>query len=470
MNDATLDERFRENPLVTVALGIRFYAGAPLISPQGDRLGTLCAIDRTSQHPTSAQIDALKKLAHQVVLLMEHRKINQELRAEQKRSELQSALKRHIVDFKPTSEQVFGWSKDQVLGKRLVDHLVPESRRVQSAALLNRRGESRGLRQNGEEFPIEFTLIPVFLNGIPHFTAFIRDLSEPHRLAKELKDKTEFMAQVMDHLPVSLFCKDGHQDFKFSLWNRKAVDTWGIPESEILGRSAHDFFPADQAARMHLQDLDTLNGGRTVDIPEEIVNSKSLGRRFVHTVKVPIADENGKPRFILGIAEDITERKESELQLLNGAKMSSLGQMAAGMAHEINNPLAIIKGQAQLLEIRAESGLVTVEDLRLSAIKISQTVDRIARIIQGLRSFSRDSRGDPFTPTSLGNLLDDALNLCQTRFKNHGVELRRPVSPPECVLECRSSEIIQVLLNLLNNGFDAAFRGLGRRSHDPGHG
>ncbi len=473
VNDATQDDRFRENPLVTGEMGFRFYAGAPLISPRGDRLGTLCVIDRTSRYPTPAQIDALKKLAHQVVLLMEYRKINRELRTEQKRFETQSALKRQIVDFSPdailtfevsgsivefnpSSERIFGRSKDQVQGMQFVDQLFPEIKRFQEAALLNRRGESRGLRSSGEAFPIEFTLIPVFLDGTPHFTAFIRDLSEPHRLARELRAKTEFLAQVMDHLPVSLFCKDGNQDFKFTLWNRKAVETWGIPESEILGKSAPDFFPTDQAERMQAQDLDTLNGGRTVDIPEEIVNSKSLGRRIVHTVKVPIADESGKPRFILGIAEDITERKQSELQLLNSAKMSSLGQMAAGMAHEINNPLAIIKGQAQLLEVRAESGQVTVEDLRISAGKIAQTVDRIAKIIQGLRSFSRDSKGDPFSPTPLASLLDGALDLCQTRFKNHGVELRRPATLPDCVLDCRASEIIQVLLNLLNNGFDAA--------------
>ena len=151
---------------------------------------------------------------------------------------------------------------------------------------------------------------------------------------------------------------------------------------------------------------------------------------------------------------DVTDLRKSELKLVQASKMSTLGEMAGGIAHEINNPLAIISGKAHQLKsqlmrngLDPESGIRNLE-------KIEATALRISKIIRGLRSFSRNSDHDPFIPTPLNSIIEDTLELCRERFKNHSIELR--VSEiPDLSFSCRSAQISQVLLNLLNNAHDA---------------
>lgn len=136
------------------------------------------------------------------------------------------------------------------------------------------------------------------------------------------------------------------------------------------------------------------------------------------------------------------------------AKMSSLGEMASGIAHEINNPLAIL--QAKIFQMRK---LVDAEPLNKAKIyehadKMDDTVQRIAKIIKGLRSFSRNSEGDPMSISSAGAVIESTLEFCQARFKASAIVFK--LSPiPEAYIKCRESQLAQVVLNLLNNSFDA---------------
>jgi PAS domain S-box-containing protein len=166
----------------------------------------------------------------------------------------------------------------------------------------------------------------------------------------------------------------------------------------------------------------------------------------------PVLDENGKVIKILGTTQDITERFKIQLQMIQSNKMASLGEMASGIAHEINNPLAIIKMTAlQMQKNINEDNTV----LKNGVTKIDSTVDRISKIIQGLRTFSRDGRNDPFEIVSFDHLIDDILSFCKERLKHHSIQLIKEDFDPNLVFEGRQIEISQVILNLLNNAIDA---------------
>jgi C4-dicarboxylate-specific signal transduction histidine kinase len=164
--------------------------------------------------------------------------------------------------------------------------------------------------------------------------------------------------------------------------------------------------------------------------------------------------------------EKIVEQRTQQLQnaqanMMQSAKLSALGEMAAGVAHEINNPLAIICGTVSLSLERLESENPNLEKIREGLIKIENTSNKIAKIIRGLKMFSRNSEKDPMFPTPLASVINDTLELCQERFKEAGLALQ--VSPiPEMSIFCRPSQISQVILNLLNNAFDA-IEGLSER-------
>ena len=161
-------------------------------------------------------------------------------------------------------------------------------------------------------------------------------------------------------------------------------------------------------------------------------------------------------------AQNLLERER--LRSFAASKMSTLGEMAGGVAHEINNPLAIIHGKAGQLKQLLGQSLGQSRDRSDEALdparlivgldKIEQTAMRISKIIRGLRAFSRNSDRDPFMPIPLRSIIEDSLELSRERFRNRGIDLR-VAEIPETSIECRPSQIAQVLLNLLSNAFDA---------------
>jgi len=147
----------------------------------------------------------------------------------------------------------------------------------------------------------------------------------------------------------------------------------------------------------------------------------------------------------------ITDQQQS---MALSAKMSALGEMAGGVAHEINTPLAVIQLRTDQLQESLQEEPIDKEFFASALHAIDQTVGRIGKIVNGLRIFARDGKNDPFACYPVSKIVDDTLSLCRERFANHGV-LVEYSQQQELEISCRPSEITQVLLNLLNNAFDA---------------
>lgn len=157
--------------------------------------------------------------------------------------------------------------------------------------------------------------------------------------------------------------------------------------------------------------------------------------------------------FLLNFLNSLELVEEQRKQAMQSAKLSSLGEMASGIAHEINNPLTIISAIA-MTQRRPKSENEADRKLNDSLDKIIMTVDRIAKIIKGLRSFARDSYNDPAVSTSVQHIIDSTLELCNERIKSNGINLQILPFQNQCI-ECREVQIVQVLMNLLNNSLDA---------------
>lgn len=163
----------------------------------------------------------------------------------------------------------------------------------------------------------------------------------------------------------------------------------------------------------------------------------------------------------LGLAEDISYQIElnqkienQKIQLVHNAKMISLGEMAGGVAHEINTPLTVIlnKTRKQLQNLKSTSvdHNKLIEDLE----KIDMTVLKIAKIINGLKTFSRNSEMDSMVEANLENIVSDTLEFCKEIFKFKNVNLKISGSL-NYKIKCRPAQISQVFLNLFNNSLDA---------------
>ncbi len=285
---------------------------------------------------------------------------------------------------------------------------------------------------------------------------------ETLKLNEKLNDNHIFLNTVIDALPVTLFCKDVEKNYSFTMWNKYCEELLGLNADQVLGKSDYDFFPQEQADFFRKKDLETMAQKRIIDIPEEKIQTTSKGERLLHTMKVPIYDSNGNPKFLLGISEDITQKvsdkqllEEQRIKLLHAEKMTSLGEVAGGIAHEINNPLAIIQGRVEQLKRYAENDLLDKERVITTTDSVINTIKRVTKIIRGLRNFARDAEHDDFEPAKVAEVVSETVDFCRTRFNNHGVELEVEEIDPTIFINCRSVQISQVILNLLNNAFDA---------------
>ena len=145
----------------------------------------------------------------------------------------------------------------------------------------------------------------------------------------------------------------------------------------------------------------------------------------------------------------------SQEALLVVSRMSALSEMAGGVAHEINSPLAAIKIITSLTQEMLNAETLDKPQLKKMASNIDGSANRIAKIVQGLRSFSRDGRKDPFQNVNVRELIDETLSFCEERFKDSGITLSVEEFRKDLCVEGRATQLSQVILNLLGNAYDA---------------
>ncbi|MGH8120299.1 MAG: PAS domain S-box protein, partial [Gammaproteobacteria bacterium] len=171
--------------------------------------------------------------------------------------------------------------------------------------------ESRHRRKDGSIFPIEVTANYITFGDESHIFTFVQDISERRQKDSELQQSRTLLSAIIENLPSMVFLKDAH-NLKITLLNKAGEDLLGISRKQVLGHSDLDIFPREQAENFIARDQETLRNKTVVDIPEEQITTPNKGTRLLHTRKVGIYDDAQNPRYLLGISEDITEKKQAE--------------------------------------------------------------------------------------------------------------------------------------------------------------
>ncbi len=140
------------------------------------------------------------------------------------------------------------------------------------------------------------------------------DETERVRASEEIRRTQIFLNAVVESLPVMVFAKEA-KEFRNIIWNKAAEEIFGITREEVRGKNDYDFQPKEKAEFFIEKDREVLKDKKMLDIPEEVIQSRTRGERILHTKKVPILDDKGNPLYLLGIAEDITDRKKAEDKL-----------------------------------------------------------------------------------------------------------------------------------------------------------
>lgn len=246
--------------------------------------------------------------------------------------------------------------------------------------------------------------------------------------------------------------------------NEKFCEVSGYTQEELIGAD-HSIVNSQYHPPSFFRDMwNTIQLGKIWQ--GDIRNRSKLGKYYwVSTTIVPCRGKDGKIFEYLSIRHEITDLKmaqelilEQQSRLAVASKFAALGEMAANLTHEINNPLAAILGRCEMLMHQLQQNQLNQNFLLNGIEAIEFTSRRIEKIIRSMKSFSMAGDGDPFEAVNLNKLIAETIDFIQQRFKDYGIDLIVKPANTELMIECRNIEISQVLLNLLNNSFDAIIR------------
>jgi PAS domain S-box-containing protein len=289
------------------------------------------------------------------------------------------------------------------------------------------------------------------------------------RRSCELQEGKAAFERLFDASADALLVVD--RDHKIVHANQRVQGLFGYTRDELLSS------PLENLVSINLSELNRASGIDYFRLPPvrpmgeamELFGRRKDGTTFPVEVAVSLLRSGGEIHVLVAV-RDITARKQLEedleatrVQAIAAARLSALGMMAGGIAHEINNPLAIIHAMASDLTDMAGEGPVKPQVVARKGTVISQTAERIAKIVKSLRQISREGTGDPLRPTPVSKIVAETLEICRAKFKANSVELLVPKSIPDVSIRCREVQIAQALLNLLQNAFDAVVEQRGER-------
>ncbi len=356
------------------------------------------------------------------------------------------------VEISPSWEVQLGWSSSDLKSKKLSEFLHPEDQgqfKNESAQNASRSEQpfisARFQHKNGTYRYLSWSFKKADQDG--HIFSMARDITDVRKNNLSLE-------ALMSSLDDLILVVDESGLF-IDLWTSNPKLLF-LPADQIIGHHIRDVFGYFGVGFESVM-LQSFRLNRALSLEFQFPNKKGWFSAKVN----PIQGTSGQRRLASFLIRDISDKMAAgealdneRGKLLAASKMATLGEMAAGIAHEINNPLAIIQGKAWLLKKQVDENKMDPVTFNAGLLAIHDTTTRISKIIHGLKAFARHADKDPFVEITISSIIDDTLELCREKFKNHGIPIRIGGKRPH-LLECRGVQISQVFLNILSNAFDA---------------
>jgi PAS domain S-box-containing protein len=369
------------------------------------------------------------------------------------------------------AEAVFGYSRPELLGLS-IEKLIPEHLCARHGAerpgfladpparAMGVAGEFFGQRKNGSEVPLEISLSPIETPEGRMVLASIIDVSERKQIDDRMKRERAFLRQVIDINPNLIFAKD--RAGRFTLVNQAVADVYGTRVENIVGETDADFNPnveeVDYFRRSDQRVMDTL---QELFIPEEHITDAQGKVRWLQTVKRPILDRDGRASQVLGTSTDITERKQTELEmarqrseLAHLSRVTMLGELSGSLAHELSQPLTAILSNAQAALRFLEHDAVDLNEVRAILNDIVADDKRAGEVIRSLRLLFKKGEIE-FQPLDVNDLVRDVLRLVRGDLLHGGIALHTELAPALPMVSGDRVQLQQVLINLVINGCEA---------------
>ena len=270
-------------------------------------------------------------------------------------------------------------------------------------------------------------------------------------LTSEAHTRERFVRSVVESLREGLVALD--QTGRVLAWNGTMEARHGIAEADVVGRRYDELFPGVPLGLLD-RDLGRLLRGEVEELTLEALEYDTLqGGRAIVNVKGSLLRQGGRPAGAVLLMEDISDRVAFERSARQAEKLAALGMLAAGLAHELNNPIGIISSRIELMRLDAESRPLP-DEVRDDLEVLHRNAQRVARIAQGLLSFARHSPGEQ-APVDVNHVVEETLLLVDRQISKGGITLKRNLTPGLPLVSGDGNALQQVVLNLVTNARDA---------------
>jgi two-component system NtrC family sensor kinase len=361
-----------------------------------------------------------------------------------------------ILDANPALVRMLGYdSKEELLQRTVPEILVDRAERKALMEQIAGNPMIRGreitlVRKDGTSIVCLNTAAAVRDNSgqVVRYQGAVMDITERREMERRLHQQQEFAHRLVDSFPDLILVLDSASHYTFVSPRCQEVLGYALEETQGMefGGRTH---PEDLPALMALY-ADILAGKQTFASLEVRVRHKLGDWRRIRFNFSPLSDEKGNIEGVVLSGRDVTDLKRLEEQLIQAEKLAAMGQMLAGVAHELNNPLTAILGVTELLRERAASDEPSKRQLELT----HRQARRAARIVQNLLEFSR-----PASPQKklldINNLIDRTLQLHEHSLRRNNIEVDFHPQPELPGIVGDANQLIQVFLNLVTNAEQA---------------
>jgi PAS domain S-box-containing protein len=360
--------------------------------------------------------------------------------------------RQRVVLFNAAAERMFGYSAAETLGQP-ISRLIPERFRAAHEGHIHRFSETgettramgalgavSGLRRGGEEFPIEASISQMEVEGQKLYTVILRDITARKRAEEQVVEQ----AAMLDQAHEAIVVRD--LDNRIRYWGRGAERLYGWTAEEAVGRPAQELTYREDLRRLEETTRITIEKGKWNG---ELRHVTKDGREvIVEGYWTLVRDAEGRPKTIFAINTDITEKKKLEAQFLRAQRLESVGTLASGIAHDLNNILSPILMGTQMLQMRLEGEA----DRRLLGV-MQANAERGAEMIKQVLSFAKGLGGERVL-VQPKHLIREIAKVVEETFPK-SIRISRRAPEGLWATSGDPTQLQQVLMNLCVNARDA---------------
>ena len=472
--DVTRDDNFPRAPIAAKE-GLHGAYGFPIRFGR-DILGVIESFTRQIRQPDEALLEMMDAIGSQIGQFIERKRAEKATRESEARKGviLETALdgiitidhEGRITEFNPAAEQIFGYRRGEAVGRELAELIIPPSLRERhrrglrhylatgEGPLLGRRIEITARGADATEFPTELAITRVPGDGPPHFTAYVRDITERRDAEAERAHLAAIVASSHDAIVAKTL------EGIITSWNKAAERMFGYTAAEAVGQQIDLIIPPERNGE-EMQILESLKRGERIEQFETVRRRKDGAHIDVSLTVSLIKDSEGNIIGASKIARDITQRKQAEealqkaqAELARVARVTTMGELTSSIAHEFNQPLTAVITDSNACLRWLASQPPNLDEARECLQRIIRDGNRASEVITRIRSLVRKS-SPAKERLDLGEMIHEVLAIVDVEARRQRVVVRTELDAGLPPVRGDRVQVQQVILNLVMNAIDA---------------